>query len=186
MLSSITVGVLVSRVDTRQLIGAGFVIFGLTSYWTSKMSLQLSFGSLFWPIPLSGTALGLIFVPLSGTALGTLLQEQLGNGVALFNLIRNIGGSTGADSGIAAGTAHRVIVFLAREDARFINGVILPVDGGLHASNGQPNYSHSSAKAEFRQAQKFIRVSCSPVLGKGCRWLRARVCFVLLEVHALN
>jgi meso-butanediol dehydrogenase/(S,S)-butanediol dehydrogenase/diacetyl reductase len=32
------------------------------------------------------------------------------------------------------------IAFLASEDARFINGVILPVDGGLQASNGQPNF----------------------------------------------
>ena len=31
-----------------------------------------------------------------------------------------------------------VIVFLASNDARFINGVNLPVDGGLSASNGQP------------------------------------------------
>jgi meso-butanediol dehydrogenase/(S,S)-butanediol dehydrogenase/diacetyl reductase len=33
-----------------------------------------------------------------------------------------------------------VIAFLASQDAVFINGVILPVDGGLHASNGQPNF----------------------------------------------
>jgi meso-butanediol dehydrogenase/(S,S)-butanediol dehydrogenase/diacetyl reductase len=33
-----------------------------------------------------------------------------------------------------------VIAFLASEDAVFINGVILPVDGGLGASNGQPNF----------------------------------------------
>lgn len=33
-----------------------------------------------------------------------------------------------------------VIAFLASEDARFINGVSLPVDGGLNASNGQPNF----------------------------------------------
>ena len=33
-----------------------------------------------------------------------------------------------------------VIAFLASEDAVFVNGVILPVDGGLHASNGQPNF----------------------------------------------
>jgi meso-butanediol dehydrogenase/(S,S)-butanediol dehydrogenase/diacetyl reductase len=31
-----------------------------------------------------------------------------------------------------------VIAFLASDDAVFVNGVILPVDGGLHASNGQP------------------------------------------------
>lgn len=32
-----------------------------------------------------------------------------------------------------------VIAFLASEDASFVNGVNLPVDGGLSASNGQPN-----------------------------------------------
>ena len=33
-----------------------------------------------------------------------------------------------------------VIAFLASDDARFINGVNLPVDGGVSASNGQPIY----------------------------------------------
>lgn len=32
-----------------------------------------------------------------------------------------------------------VIAFLASHDARFVSGVNLPVDGGLSASNGQPN-----------------------------------------------
>jgi meso-butanediol dehydrogenase/(S,S)-butanediol dehydrogenase/diacetyl reductase len=32
-----------------------------------------------------------------------------------------------------------VIAFLASEDAAFVNGVNLPVDGGITASNGQPN-----------------------------------------------
>ena len=33
------------------------------------------------------------------------------------------------------------IAFLASEDARFITGVNLAVDGGLSASNGQPPLS---------------------------------------------
>ena len=33
-----------------------------------------------------------------------------------------------------------VIAFLASDDAGFVNGVVLPVDGGLGASNGQPNF----------------------------------------------
>jgi len=32
-----------------------------------------------------------------------------------------------------------VIAFLMSDDASFINGAILPVDGGISASNGQPN-----------------------------------------------
>ena len=31
-----------------------------------------------------------------------------------------------------------VVSFLASDDARFVNGVNLPVDGGVMASNGQP------------------------------------------------
>ena len=38
------------------------------------------------------------------------------------------------------GEVAGVIAFLASEDALFINGVNLPIDGGLHASNGQPNF----------------------------------------------
>ncbi len=34
-----------------------------------------------------------------------------------------------------------VIAFLAGPDAGFVNGAILPVDGGLSASNGQPNFA---------------------------------------------
>jgi meso-butanediol dehydrogenase / (S,S)-butanediol dehydrogenase / diacetyl reductase len=33
-----------------------------------------------------------------------------------------------------------VIAFLASADASFVNGMILSVDGGLHASKGQPNF----------------------------------------------
>jgi len=95
MFSAVAVGIVVSRVDSRKLIALGFVIFGFTSWWTSNMTLEIGPFNLLWPTLISGSALGLIFVPLSGTALGMLPQEKLGNGSAMFNLIRNVGGSIG-------------------------------------------------------------------------------------------
>jgi meso-butanediol dehydrogenase/(S,S)-butanediol dehydrogenase/diacetyl reductase len=44
-------------------------------------------------------------------------------------------GRIGEPEDIAAATA-----FLASEDAAFVTGVNLPVDGGVSASNGQPNF----------------------------------------------
>jgi NAD(P)-dependent dehydrogenase (short-subunit alcohol dehydrogenase family) len=44
-------------------------------------------------------------------------------------------GMLGAPAEIAG-----VVAFLASEDAGFVNGAILPIDGGLSASNGQPNF----------------------------------------------
>jgi DHA2 family multidrug resistance protein len=93
--AGLAVGIIVSRVDSRKLIALGFVVFGLTSWWTSNMTLEIGPLSLLWPTLISGSALGLIFVPLSGTALGMLPQEKLGSGAAMFNLIRNVGGSIG-------------------------------------------------------------------------------------------
>ena len=40
--------------------------------------------------------------------------------------------------GARAEEVAAVIAFLASDDASFVNGVNLPVDGGLNASNGQP------------------------------------------------
>lgn len=39
------------------------------------------------------------------------------------------------------GEVAEAIAFLLSDKASFINGVNLPVDGGVSASNGQPNFS---------------------------------------------
>jgi DHA2 family multidrug resistance protein len=89
------VGVLTSRIDNRYLIAAGFALFGGMAYWMAELTLDMSQWSLIWPIMLSGTAAGLVFVPLSTSAVGTLKNEQIGNASGLYNLLRNIGGSAG-------------------------------------------------------------------------------------------
>lgn len=58
-----------------------------------------------------------------------------------------------------------VIAFLASDDASFVNGVILPVDGGLAASNGQPNPSclgRAEVPARVRHRLVGIRTQAGP------------------------
>jgi DHA2 family multidrug resistance protein len=89
------VGLLSNRLDNRWIMSAGFALFGVSALWMARLTLDISQWSLVWPIILSGSAAGMVFVPLSTIALGTLPNEQLGNATGLFNLLRNLGGSVG-------------------------------------------------------------------------------------------
>ena len=56
------------------------------------------------------------------------------------------------------------VKFLACEDAPYINGVNLPVDSGLHASNGQLNFlSLMGQGLKFGLDQKLIYVLLLPL-----------------------
>src|ERR1700721_4446943 len=89
------IGVLTGRLDNRWLIVTGFVVFGLTSIWMGRLTLDISPTSLLWPIVISGAGTGMVFVPLATLSMGTLKNEQIGNASGLFNLMRNVGGGIG-------------------------------------------------------------------------------------------
>lgn len=89
------IGVLSSRIDNRLMIAAGFGVFAICSYVLGHVYLGISPTTMFWPVLISGSALGLVFVPLSTTALGDLPPEKVGNASGLYNLMRNVGGSVG-------------------------------------------------------------------------------------------
>ena len=89
------IGALTGRLDNRWLIGTGFVVFGLTSIWMARLTLEIGPDSLLWPIVISGMGTGMVFVPLATISMGTLKNEQIGNASGLFNLTRNVGGGVG-------------------------------------------------------------------------------------------
>ena len=65
-----------------------------------------------------------------------MVDEITGNEAMLAQFMQRVAlGRVGEPEDIAAAAA-----FLASEDASFITGVNLPVDGGVTASNGQPDY----------------------------------------------
>jgi DHA2 family multidrug resistance protein len=95
IISMVMVGKLIGRVDSRVLIGCGFVILAAVSFHFTEINLDITRSDIAWPNVIMGLSLGFIFVPLTTTAMGGLPQDQMGNASGIFNLMRNIGGGIG-------------------------------------------------------------------------------------------
>jgi DHA2 family multidrug resistance protein len=89
------VGALITKVGARRMAAFGFVVFALAAFLLSRMSLEVTRGSLVLPNLLSGFGAGFIFVPLTTIGMATLRNDQIGNAAGIQNLVRNIGGSVG-------------------------------------------------------------------------------------------
>lgn len=85
--SSIGVGILVSKMDPRKIVAAGFAVLGASGLWLSFLTVDISPTTLFWPTTVSGFGLAMIFVPLSKVALGTLSRAETGNASGIFNFL---------------------------------------------------------------------------------------------------
>jgi DHA2 family multidrug resistance protein len=89
------VGAVIAKIGGRKLAAFGFVIFSISAFMFSRLSLQMAQSSLLCPNIISGLGAGFIFVPLATVGLGTLRNDQIGNAAGIQNLVRNIGGSVG-------------------------------------------------------------------------------------------
>ena len=89
------VGFLVGRFDPRKLVATGLVAGGLTLLWFGTLNLNAGYWDIFWPQFCQGFGLSLLFVPLTTITMDPIPKERMGNATSLFNLVRNVGGSTG-------------------------------------------------------------------------------------------
>jgi MFS transporter, DHA2 family, multidrug resistance protein len=88
-------GIAKRGVDTRPLVGLGFILIGLASWQLGSLDLNMSTANFIWPTTVQGVGMGLIFPNLSAAALSSIPREQMGYGASLFSMSRNIGGSIG-------------------------------------------------------------------------------------------
>ena len=107
--------------------------WGLSSYNAAKGAITNFTRSLALEYGARGVRINAVAPSLTSTDATADLQQSAAVMTAFWDRLP-IGRAATPDE--VAG----VIAFLASEDARFINGVNLPIDGGLHASNGQPNF----------------------------------------------
>lgn len=89
-------GVLLSRRwDPRLLLAAGLLLGSYTLFAFSRFDLSSGTWDIFWPQVIQGLGMSMIFVPLTTVTMDPVPLAEMGNATALFNLMRNLGGSAG-------------------------------------------------------------------------------------------
>jgi DHA2 family multidrug resistance protein len=83
------------RVDTRPLVGLGFVLLAYSLWTMGHWDLEISITNVFIPMTISGLASGLIFPTMSAATLTWIERERMGYAASLYNMMRNTGSAIG-------------------------------------------------------------------------------------------
>jgi DHA2 family multidrug resistance protein len=89
------VGRLVRRVEARWLVIFGVTVSSIGLYWMSKFTLGIDFSTAMWARVVQSVGMAFLFVPISTAAFTDIARERTNYAAGLFNLARNIGGSSG-------------------------------------------------------------------------------------------
>ena len=88
-------GALVARVRARYLIMLGLGIVAYSMFYMAGFNLQIGFWDAVVSRAIQGAGLAFLFVPINAAAFYFVPREKTGQGTAIVNLVRNIGGSSG-------------------------------------------------------------------------------------------
>jgi DHA2 family multidrug resistance protein len=88
-------GRLVTRMNPKLLLGAGIVIAAYSTHLMSQFNLLADFDTLIWPRIVLGVGMGFLFIPLTTMTMSGIRKEEMANASAIYNLLRNLGGSFG-------------------------------------------------------------------------------------------
>jgi len=82
-------------VPAQVLIFAGFTLTALYTYLLSRISLDANWWTFFGPLVIRGIGLPMCFVPITTLAVSGLHPRDIPQGVAMNNMMRQLGGSFG-------------------------------------------------------------------------------------------
>lgn len=89
------VGKATERIDSRFLLGTGLLISAYALYYMSGFNLQIDFETAVISRVIQGLGMPFFFVSLSFVTMAYVPKERMNNASAIFNLLRNMGGSFG-------------------------------------------------------------------------------------------
>jgi DHA2 family multidrug resistance protein len=88
-------GKLVNKISPRALLACGIAVAAYSVNLMAQFNLQADLEAIIWPRIVMGFSLGFLFIPLQILSLSRIAKEAMGNATAIFNLLRNLGGSFG-------------------------------------------------------------------------------------------
>ena len=88
-------GKLTERIDARFLLAFGLMVTGYSGYYMSGFNGQIDFRTAVMGRLIQGIGMPFIFVAVTYVAMAYVPNERMNNASALFNLVRNLGGSAG-------------------------------------------------------------------------------------------
>ncbi len=88
-------GKLVTKVNPKGLLAFGIIVSSYSTYLMSKFNLLADFDTVIWPRIVLGIGMGFLFIPLTTLTMAEIKKEDMGNASAIYNLLRNLGGSFG-------------------------------------------------------------------------------------------
>jgi len=86
---------LMKKIDARLLVAIGFALFAASCFLNIHVSQDYAADQLLWPNVVRAIGQSLVMTPLSALATGGIERENAGSASALFNMMRNLGGSIG-------------------------------------------------------------------------------------------
>jgi DHA2 family multidrug resistance protein len=89
------VPLLMRHIDTRLLVAVGFGLFALSCFLNLAISPDYAGDQLLVPNLVRALGQSLVLTPLSALATGGIERENAGSASAMFNMVRNLGGSIG-------------------------------------------------------------------------------------------
>src|ERR1044071_8064612 len=83
------------RVDPRLMVAFGLVLFAASCFMNAHLTHEWGIEELRWSQLVRAVGQPFIMVPLSGLSAGSLPDRDQAQGSAIFNIMRNLGGSVG-------------------------------------------------------------------------------------------
>jgi MFS transporter, DHA2 family, multidrug resistance protein len=95
MAATLVASRLMTRIDPRPLLAAGFLITAWSQWETSQFTAQVSTELIIYTGVLRGFGLGFLFSPLTTLTFATLAPQFHNYATSMFSLLRNLGSSIG-------------------------------------------------------------------------------------------